>query len=56
MKLELDSLGEFVGEGAAITAFGTLVCEIGEIVGLEIDAKELLVAAQFLDLGLGVFL
>ena len=48
MKLELDAFLQLGGERGAVTAFRPLVCEFGQVVGLEFYAVELVVASEFL--------
>ena len=54
MQFELHALDHFVGYRIAITALGALVGELRQIVGLELDAVDLIIAAQLLDLLLTV--
>ena len=49
MQLKLHALGHLLGDGVAIEAARTVVRQLGQVVGLELDAVELVVAAQLLD-------
>ena len=49
MQLKLHALGHLLGDGVAIEAARTVVRQLGQVVGLELDAVELVVAAEFLD-------
>ena len=48
MELEAYAVVDLVREGRAIDAFGTLVSQFGEVVGLELDAVNLFETAKFL--------
>ena len=50
MQLKLHALHHLVGYRVAIAALRTLVGELCQIVGLKLDAVDLVVAAQLLDL------
>ena len=56
MKLELYPLGQLGVERVAVAFLRTVVGELGQIVGLEFYAVELVVASELLDFRLGVFL
>ena len=54
MELEGNLLHLSLGELLAIAAVGTLPCQFGQIVGLQLNAVEFVVATEFLDLLLGI--
>ena len=56
MQLKLHTLIDLCRQWVAINASGTLVGEFRQIVGLELDAIDLIVAAEFLDFLLTFFL
>ncbi|EJX10287.1 hypothetical protein EVA_01565 [gut metagenome] len=56
VQFKLDALRGFFVQGFAITAIGTFVGKFGKVVSLEFDAVEFVVAAEFLDLGMGFFI
>ena len=55
MQFELHALCHLVGYGVAITLLGTIIGQFCQIVSLELDAVDLVVASQFLDLLLTFF-
>ena len=54
VELEGNLLHLSLGELLAIAAVGTLPCQFGQIVGLQLNAVEFVVATEFLDLLLGI--
>ena len=56
MQLKLHSLLYILRNRVAITSFGSLVCKLGQIVGLKLYSVYLVVSAQLLDLLLGILL
>ena len=55
MEFELHTLQHLSREWVAINASGTLVGELSQIVGLELDAINLIIATKFLDFLLTFF-
>ena len=55
VKLKVDMLPHVVGNGVAIEPARAVVGEFGQIVGLELDAVDLVVAAQAVNHGLSLF-
>ena len=56
MEFELYALAQFFREGIAIAFFCAFVGEFCKVVGLEFDAVEFVVTAEFLDLCFCIFL
>ena len=49
MQFEADTVYLFIGQLLAVTHLGTFPCQLGEIVGLELNAQQPFVAAHLLD-------
>ena len=56
VELKLDMLAHILGQRVAVEAAGALVGQLGEIVGLKLDAVDLVVSAQALYHGVGLVL
>ena len=56
IELKHQTLLHFFTQRIAIKTFGTIECQFGQVVGLQLDTIQLLIASQTLDLGVGSFL
>ena len=54
VQFEVYSVGDFFGKRGGVALLGPFIGEFAQVVGLELDAVELLISAEFLDFGLGV--
>ena len=56
IEFKHQTLLHFFTQRIAIKTFGTIECQLGQVVGLQLDTIQLLIASQTLDLGVGSFL
>ena len=56
MQLKIDALLDLFAQRGGVAALGPLIGELAQVVGLKLDAVQVVVSAQLLDLGLGILL